>query len=450
MSARITSHRRIAMPGEQRGQALVLALLLVAVGGIAAVALYTVSATAGMRVRLTHTADAVAYSGALAQARSLNLLAYINRAQVAHQVAMAHLVTLSSWAQYGQTQAQQSAARNPPSSLIRRLFDAAAGKAYAQARMTDDLMPVLVDAFQEHDEIVHRVLQQASLSVATSLTDRRHQMMWRVLRANYPEYAGGMDAATSARGPLQMALLADGTPDFLQLQSGHGTGSLRRMVEQAVQRYDFLRDRNHTRRNAWIVNDQCPSKRHELRRRGTTRLTENGHWSAHDTLSFHALRSNRWIGCHHREYPMGWGRNSHESISDVGTPHPPLRFAQQDFWRWVHEHTTWDLFSGRRNPLATAYASLGGQQWSGKGLPDHYDLNDNVAGHPLRFAIRLRHAISGGLAAGGIVSVGSAAEAYFAPPSQQDGNPVFATLFHPYWQARLTSIQPSDSSRMRQ
>src|SRR5690606_27874810 len=48
------------------------------------------------KVRQDHVLDAAAYSGALVQARSLNMLAYIHRAQAAHQVAMAHLVTLGS------------------------------------------------------------------------------------------------------------------------------------------------------------------------------------------------------------------------------------------------------------------------------------------------------------------------------------------------------------------
>lgn len=39
------------------------------------------------------------------QARALNLLAYIHRAQVGHQVALAHLASLAAWARFAQTQA---------------------------------------------------------------------------------------------------------------------------------------------------------------------------------------------------------------------------------------------------------------------------------------------------------------------------------------------------------
>lgn len=449
-----------------RGQALPLVLALVSVGSIAWIALYNVGQTASARVRLTHTADAVAYSGAVAQARSLNMLAYINRAHVAHQVAMAHLVTLSSWAQYGQTQAQQRASRNPPSTLISRLFGASVGTAYARARATDDIAPALAHAFQQHDDVVHQILQQASVSVVESMKDSRQQMMWRVLHANYPEYGSG--AGNRQGGPLQFALLSDGLPGYVQSYPGRQEGPLRNMVEHAAQRYDFLQRRNQTRRNDWIVKDQCPAKRHELRRRGNTRLEADGRWSARDTVSFHALRSNRWIGCYYREYAMGWGDNSPQSKKKPRTSdQPPHGFAQQDFWRWVHEHTTWDLFSGRSNPMAKAYASFSGLHWASRGLPDYYGLNDDIAYRPLRFAIQLRQSAASlttaqaanarvapigryayhGLAPDEFVTVRSAAQAYFAPPSQNNDNNELASLFRPYWQARLSPIRPDDVSR---
>ena len=102
----------------QRGQALVLAILFAGVS----VVLYNMGQTIHARARLTHAADAAAYSGALAQARTFNLLAYINRVQVGHQVAMAHLVTMGSWAQFGNAQAQQAGRGNPPVSLISMFF----------------------------------------------------------------------------------------------------------------------------------------------------------------------------------------------------------------------------------------------------------------------------------------------------------------------------------------
>ena len=77
----------------QRGQALVAGLVLLAGAVAALVAMHRLGRIIEQRVRLTHAVDAAAYSGALPQARHLNAIAYANRSQIAHQVAMAHLVT---------------------------------------------------------------------------------------------------------------------------------------------------------------------------------------------------------------------------------------------------------------------------------------------------------------------------------------------------------------------
>jgi len=447
-------------PGRQRGQALPIVLALAAVGGMALVALYNVGQTAAARVRLTHAADAAAYSGALAQARTLNLLAYINRAQVAHQVAMAHLVTLASWAQFGQAQSQQRGRGNPPAALIAMLFGASAGTAYARAGATQDALPELAQAFQQHDRVVHQVLRQASASAVSSLGDFRMQTMLRVLHANYPEhYASPGGQAVPQAGPLQLSILSDNHAGYVRQQSGNAAQGLRGMVELAAGRYDFLRPRTLTRRSNWIVHRSCPTRRHELRRRGGTWLSEDGRWGALDTLSYHALRSNRWIGCYYREYAMGWGQAGRHALGAGDyIDKPPQDFSQQDFWRWVHENTSWNLFYGRSNPMANSYAVAGAARWSSRGLPTYHELDTDAVSQPLRFTIRVRQSAAAlattdaastvpapagryayaGLAADEAVSVTSAAETYFARPLPRDGQPAEpAGLFRPYWQARL-------------
>ena len=97
MNARL---ERVAPFASQQGQVLVLGMLLAATVSVSLVMLYNLGRTVESRSSLTHAADAAAYSGALEQARQLNFLAYVNRTQIAHQVAMAHLVTLGAGAQY--------------------------------------------------------------------------------------------------------------------------------------------------------------------------------------------------------------------------------------------------------------------------------------------------------------------------------------------------------------
>ena len=48
----------------------------------------------------TNIVDAAVYSGLQVQAKSLNLIAYTNRAMIANQVAVGQLVSTSSWLDY--------------------------------------------------------------------------------------------------------------------------------------------------------------------------------------------------------------------------------------------------------------------------------------------------------------------------------------------------------------
>src|SRR5690606_38787840 len=118
--------------------------------------------------RQIHGLDAAAYSGALVQARALNMLAYLNRAQLAHQLAMAHLVTLGSWAMYGGTQAGRLARGNPPAYLIGMLFGADHGRAYTAAARALGLdaqaqtAGSLAQAHAAHDRFVHKLYRGLS------------------------------------------------------------------------------------------------------------------------------------------------------------------------------------------------------------------------------------------------------------------------------------------------
>lgn len=176
----------------QAGQALALGLALMALAGMAWLALYGLGQRAGARAQLLRATDAAAYSGAVVQARALNLLAYIHRAQVGHQVALAHLASLAAWARFAQTQAARRTAQNPPVALIGLLFGPRAARGYGAAQ--DAPAGDLMQAYAAHDELAHRVLQQAADTLARDARATRDATMRAVLRAHYPQ---GDDGLTS-------------------------------------------------------------------------------------------------------------------------------------------------------------------------------------------------------------------------------------------------------------
>lgn len=452
--------RQLRALQSQRGQAMVLGLLLVVLLAVAMIYQFGVGQLVGRRARLLHAADAAAYSGALVQARALNMQAYINLTQTAHQVAMAHLVTLGSWSLFASAQGRQFTTFNPPAHVIGMMFGARHLSGYAasaggmalngMARSGGELSRL----FAQHDRIVRQVLLAAARAIHDNMDSSRDQAMTRVLQANFPRSAvwQGSElpqtAAGNSQSPVPLRYPADQTAPLNWVVENHHDRSFtmrqmpsahyRRFLEDVVSLYDFLDVRDQTVRNNWEVHYQCPTLRHELRRRGRTRLDASGNWQSSDTLSYHALRSNQYIGCYYREYPMGWGWIPGRAIRPgADMPHAsdaPDDFADVDFWRWVTQATDWDILTGTANPLANTRAVMGKRQWKGGGLVPYYDLRHGYRDQSLGFTLHVSQAFSDQPA----LSVAASADTFFEPASdhgryihEQPGT------WHPFWQARL-------------
>ncbi|CAM5790931.1 hypothetical protein [Castellaniella caeni] len=419
----------------QQGQVLVLGMLLVAVLGLAWLRYFATGQTVAAKTRLLHGLDAATYSGALVQARTLNLLSYLNRAQLAHQLAMAHLLTLGSWAHFGGTQAGRLAQGNPPAYLIGMLFGAGQGRAYLSAAAAVGLQAQvrtqgpLGQAFAAHESFVHDYARELSAALVRELPQTRLAAMQAVLAAHYPERAADT---------LRPVVSSDGWPALLQRHAPDA--ALFALVRKVAAPYAFLGPRDSTARNPWSVSPRCPSLRHELRRRGATALDASGRWQAGDTVSYHALRSNPWIGCYYREYAMGWAwmpAQAGQEISPDYSPDAPADFSAQDFWRWVQASTSWDLLGGQSNPLANSYAMFEQFSWPSRGLAAYFDV---APGQGAQAAAGFVAELTLDMPEGPSLHARSAAETLFSRPERRaDGQREAANLFHPYWQARLAA-----------
>jgi hypothetical protein len=436
MQNKFGARKRRAARSEQ-GQALVLGLLLAALGALALVRFFDLGQAVAGKSRLVHTADTAAYSGALTQARALNMLALLNRTQVAHQIAMAHLVTLGSWAMLGGTQAVQAASSNPPVYLIGMLFGLQHGQAYAASLPAVGLDALaregtgqLAQAFAAHEAMVHGTLAAVQEDIVSGLPSARRAAVEHIVSLQY-----GDDRT-------RVEIYDDAWPAFLRkLQAAR----LLPAVADVAQRYAFLAPRDHTERNPWLVQVRCPWLRHELRRRGQTVLNEAGVWESMDTQSYHALRSNRWIGCYYREYEMGWGWIPAQKGSQSSVPYseqPPDDFSMQDFWRWVTANTSWNLFGGGDNPMANSRAYARRARWPSLGLPSMWDVA--ATAEETGFSLRLQRPGDDGR----LYTALSAAQAYFRRPRPRfDGRAESANTFRPYWLARLTGAPWQTGSR---
>jgi len=79
---------------------MVLFVVSLLVLGVGLIMLFNTGQTVTRKVELVNAADAAAYSVAVQQARAYNLVAYMNRAEVANEVAVAQIVTLYSMTNY--------------------------------------------------------------------------------------------------------------------------------------------------------------------------------------------------------------------------------------------------------------------------------------------------------------------------------------------------------------
>ncbi len=462
-------HRAESLPAAQRGQALVLGLFLIVLIALALIYQFGVGQIASRKARLVHATDAAAYSGALVQARALNMQAYINLTQTAHQVAMAHLVTLGSWSLFAATQGRQFLQFNPPAHVIAMMFGPRPFAAYTAATRAVTLDGMarkggeLARLFAEHDRIVRHVLLSASRAVHNTMTSARDHAIGQVLQQNYQESPVTHVNASSFRrsgkpdSDVPVRTPSDNHAPLFWYAQDHAEGNFtslratdanyRSFITDVVSVYGFLGKREGVIRNNWEVHYQCPQLRHELRRRGQTLLDENGNWQSIDTQSYHALRSNQYIGCYYREYPMGWGwvpGKASELAADLPyDQNAPGNFGEIDFWRWVTTSTNWNILSGDANPLANSRAVVGREQWSGGGLVPYFDLRDSSKQRSLGFTLHVSQHFHDQPA----LSVQASAEAFYEKP----GEPVVNEkekpgTWRPFWQAHLIGSPSVGSS----
>ena len=340
----------------QRGMAVVLGVLGSALLLVLGLHLYQVGKHLRQAHQLRTALDAAAYSGAVVQSRTLNALSLLNRAYIGHQIASAHILTLAAWAHWAQKQAAQATIGNPPIWLIEGFFGSSYGQAYHATQRVphlSDLIKRLRAVFTAQQEFNGTYYEHFVHALEEQTRRTRNAVIAEVLARNL--------SLTSVE-ESQIEFLNDHWHDLLtQFSPEQGI----HWVRSLQQHYAFLKQRARTVRSAFPVSDRCPHLRHQLRRMGQTYLDAQGRWSVEDSLSFHALRSNRWIGCYYREYAMGWAWQPEQgaTISAPYSTDAPANFADIHFWRWVNQQSGWGHLSEGVNPLANSYAVRDKVDW---------------------------------------------------------------------------------------
>jgi hypothetical protein len=147
----IGGNARTGFERQQTGQVLPLALVLLV--AVAAILFYMFNSgqLVQEKLRLTNTADAVAFSAGVFEARMLNYDAYTNRAIIANQIAIGQAVGIASWARYMGTSATNI---GPYLHLIPGVGTTLATAMGHIKSIMDSLTPALAGAVSLHDAAI--------------------------------------------------------------------------------------------------------------------------------------------------------------------------------------------------------------------------------------------------------------------------------------------------------
>ncbi len=435
---------------KQGGQALIagLVVLMIAVAGV--VVLFSRSQITIEKQRLNAASDAAAYSAALWRARVMNFDAYANRAIVAQEVAVAQAVTLTSWAKYFETFSQNAATMSAAYPPLAAVMSQISSVAQLSREVTETAADLEIKARAAKDTGYKFLLEDGQFLMGLTANGFALNMITtEVARENHPEYFAFLlpDQGTSF--------------DFVKKYS---TDDERLRLKDVVLRSldPFTGQSRDESLRILLLPSGCFLKSTKiernfmnLRKRGGTVLSDDmERWESADTASLHNWQfRGMFKGC--KEYEA------------VAVGYGAAEAADSEVQRVVSS-TANDLdknpaAKGNASSQIKSFESYGGlsrireldyEQFSNKKFPtSDIAVVTRVKQAELRTADTLNLGVgrfrTTDDAHKNALRTISAAQVYFRKPTQSASGEAeeleYASLFSPYWQARL--IAPSEAQR---
>jgi hypothetical protein len=463
--APVTLHAPRIARHRQRGQAVLWFLATLAACCATLALVYNVGQVTNEKEKTINAADAAAMSGAMVEARMLNFMAYTNRAMIANEVTIAQVISLDSWVQYDNILVQRASDIPIVGEFIEPF-------AVALQTFVDTGLPELAQAgVRAPDFLVNQVLfheQGLAMSVAVAAA---HDVASQVAQANHTtdEAAGPQLVDDNGFDAAAFGLNQTAWNDFIKENSKDDSGkddrgNAAQVVVDSLDQFSTYRGLGHAfdlLSDAVITGVDKTS--------GSTLLRDYDHWEAQDS-------SDVWVGVSvsipligsftEKQYtvPVGYGRADANSNGDQGQDWdfgggPCAQFfvlgcefaydSDTPVSGWNGIPTIYDLANPgtastdpsltyvvavKKSPqagLTTQRIGSGMNNVHLNGPQGSPDLKDNLLGNKDQTAAL------------------SAARVSFARPSDRadftagrlkraDGAQEYASLYNPYWQARLT------------
>lgn len=427
----------------QSGQALIygLGVMAVALGGL--FFLFNTGQLLQEKTKLVNTADAAAYAAGVMHARALNFNAYSNRALIANEVLVAHLVSVSSWSLYARNAAYRVPARFPGCQSPQ---GAAAYTTWSFGRYELSCLfvtvtrPALIDIMQAIQSMGSPLLTEveASKSVIKAslaqihapgmgLVRARNEAIQEVVNANYVG-DGAVRIEPSGALPGESFQLTDQWASFTRQYAGNQRVRMANVARSAAYTDQFVANRSWT--ESALLPGICGYNRVE--RGGSTALVGLEEWRAADSFNYRERYFRRWR-CRTRLSGLGAGSTIAQNSGQPMTQGYSTR-------RWTQYSgipAYYDLsVLNQTNPTLKFTVKLirqADQLMVGDGRSEVRSVNDGNELNPNRFFTRLK---------GSRMQAMSASEVFFERPFAEPNarGEELASLFNPFWQVRL--VQP--------
>jgi hypothetical protein len=430
----------------QTGQALVLSIALVLMAGLMTILLFSSAQATSAKTRLNSTADAAAYSAAVWRARILNFEAYSNRAIIANEVAIAQAVTMVSWSKYFERLVESGATLSSMWPPLAAFFGAVGSAANTSRVMAENGAQLEIAArgaanigyknlLHTSQEILHLTGQSAPINMVT----------WEVAKANDPSF---------------IAWVMPETDNYLSLTKTYSGPDRARHAQLVRDSLDpFVGGSRHDNLQLLVLSPgSCPLNGlvnpdrlfNWLRKRGTTVLSDNlERWESTDTMSFHfwAMRGFLGLGgCREREtVPLGWG------VAEAADADSELSARMETNSADIRKNATAQFMGDSEIRASNQFGGIGSiRELDYDALTNtRYPSNQftvvaSVAAADLHTADKTnlgvgRFRLQDRLGNNRILSL-SSAEVYFRRPVTATGAQQYASLFAPYWQARIVPV----------
>lgn len=454
--SRIANFRTIIPARQaQKGQALIYGLFFLLAGLSGLFFLFNTGQLLQEKTKLVNTADAVAYSAGLMQARAMNFTAYTNRALVANEMAIAQMVSLSSWSKYlvehgenaltelGCAPEASFSTTEPGWKLMTRYAPLCIGLGVVAS---NGVLPAAGTVLEKTSRVVAMASEAAKVELKASqqvlkmtLFAQRAQLMKKVANAN--ANANANDERTGGRVKVDLQAFRDTFYNFEN--SGRSMVALykdderKRMADLVgeVAALDPFVDNRHWRDTAKMPSACLPLwVRHDyVEKKGQTHLNGLDQWQAHDEASVSRwfIRTRRWRPprCVRSESRLGTGDQM--AIANENT-------NSSDQWSFYSGIPEFNDLSARalasEDPRAQFVVRL---------LRERNQTPTSDALSDIKNSPRLNTYQASIPSEGAYVAL-SAAEVYFERPTQRKDQKIeAASLVNPYWQVHLIGVDES-------